>query len=136
MHDKGFIYWDLKLENVMIWADGHLTLVDFGFTYQTYHKHRASTVCGTPGYMAPEIMRKGDDDTSYGQPVDMWAFGIMLCDMIGGFTPFDSGSGSIMWIYENIIHGRMKLPRNLTHDQWDLISKLLDIDEWAWLDAK
>lgn len=72
------IYRDLKPENLLIAEDGYLRLIDFSFikivTGRTY------TICGTPNYMAPEIiLNKG-----YGKAVDWWSFGILIYEMIAG----------------------------------------------------
>lgn len=54
LHSLDYIYWDLKLDNLMVSQTGHLKLIDFGFAIKT--KGWASTVCGTPAYMAPELL--------------------------------------------------------------------------------
>jgi protein kinase A len=80
------LYRDLKPENILIDGEGHVKLIDFGFAKQlkSITKDRAFTQCGTPGYSAPEVtMGHG-----YNYKVDIWSFGILICEMIGGFTPF------------------------------------------------
>ena len=84
MHSFGIVYRDLKLENIMISRKGHIKLIDFGFSKVIGENGRASTPCGTADYMAPEIIHK----LPYGLEVDIWTYGILLCEMIGGFTPF------------------------------------------------
>jgi protein kinase A len=80
------IYRDLKPENILLDKHGHVKLIDFGFAKQlrSIAKDRTNTNCGTPGYAAPEIMM----GLSYNYKVDIWSIGILICEMIGGFTPF------------------------------------------------
>lgn len=100
-------------------------MIDFGFAIQT--KGRATTVCGTPAYMAPELLlpREKNEQVSYNQSVDMWSLGILICDMMGGFTPFDTGLNSPLAIYQNIINGDMRLPKCLGRVGTDLVVRLL-----------
>jgi len=77
--------------------------------------------------MAPEVLMPKPEDSSLGytKAVDMWSFGILLCDMISGQTPFDGGSNNPMTIYSNIVKGNMKLPRYQDKETLDLIIRLL-----------
>ena len=86
LHSNGVIYRDLKPENILIDKDGHIKLIDFGFAkrIKNIHKDRAYTNCGTPGYCAPEVML----DSGHTYKADIWSIGILICEMIGGFTPF------------------------------------------------
>jgi len=86
LHTNGIIYRDLKPENILIDKDGHIKLIDFGFAkrIKNIHKDRAYTNCGTPGYCAPEVML----DSGHTYKADIWSIGILICEMIGGFTPF------------------------------------------------
>ena len=82
MHERGIIFRDLKPENIMINADGYLNMIDFGFakviTKRTY------TICGTPEYIAPEILL----NQGHGKAVDWWTVGILLYEMLAGYPPF------------------------------------------------
>mmetsp|Transcript_9533 Transcript_9533/g.29576 ORF Transcript_9533/g.29576 Transcript_9533/m.29576 type:complete len:250 (-) Transcript_9533:84-833(-) len=82
MHAKFFIYRDLKPDNLILDMTGYVKLADFGFA--VYCEALTKTLCGTPDYMAPEIIAKG----GYGKGVDWWALGIVLCEMLTGKTPF------------------------------------------------
>lgn len=87
LHERGIIYRDLKPENILIDKDGHIKLIDFGFAkvMNSIQKDRSYTNCGTPGYCAPEVMIA---QVGHTYKCDMWSIGILICEMIGGFTPF------------------------------------------------
>jgi len=78
MHSMNIVYRDLKPENLLVNADGYLKLTDFGFAKVV--TNRTYTVCGTPEYIAPEILlNKG-----HGKPVDWWALGVLIFEMVHG----------------------------------------------------
>ena len=81
------MYRDLKPENILLDKEGHVKLIDFGFAKQLSNiaKDRAFTVCGTPGYTSPEVML----GQCYNYKADIWSIGILICEMIGGFIPFN-----------------------------------------------
>jgi serine/threonine protein kinase len=81
LHDRGIVYRDLKPENVLIGLDGHIKLTDFGLSTEA---DRCYTTCGTPEYLAPEIIAK----KPYGKAADWWALGILFYEMLFRRTPF------------------------------------------------
>ena len=96
LHSKDIVYRDLKPENIMIGDDGFLKLIDFGFAKVIIS--RTYTICGTPEYIAPEILlNKG-----HGKPVDWWTFGILTYEMHAGHAPFTDDDP--MNIYKMIIY--------------------------------
>ena len=107
----GVVYRDLKPENVMISYDGHVKLVDFGFAVAV--NDDSDTImggCGTAMYVAPEIAAKGMK-LAHGAPVDWWACGIMMFEMIAGRAPFgDTSDMSKFEVFNNINGGKIKWP--------------------------
>jgi len=92
-HSKNIIYRDLKPENILIDKSGYLKLTDFGFA--KYCETRTYTLCGTPEYLAPEVLlNKGKCSirnfaSGHGKPVDWWTFGILTYEMLAGIDPFN-----------------------------------------------
>jgi len=86
LHEMGILYRDLKPENILIDAEGHIRLTDFGLSKEGFYKthDRTSTFCGTPEYLAPEVLAGGD----YNNAVDWWAFGALIYEMLTGWAPF------------------------------------------------
>lgn len=128
LHNMNIIYRDLKPENVLLDQDGHIKLIDFGFAkiLKDVKKDRAYTNCGTPGYCAPEVML----DAGHTYKADLWSIGILICEMIGGFTPFQNKNeaSNPKLIMEICRSGKLNLPKNLKGNTRDLV-KLLLIDD-------
>ncbi|EAS03842.2 CAMP-dependent kinase catalytic subunit (macronuclear) [Tetrahymena thermophila SB210] len=120
LHNKNIVYRDLKPENILIGSDGYLKLTDFGFA--KYCDSRTYTLCGTPEYLAPEILlNKG-----HGKPVDWWCLGILIYEMLAGIDPFNDEDP--MAIYQKILKGKVKFPRNFDKNAKSLVKHLLVAD--------
>lgn len=84
LHNAGIIYRDLKLENILLTANGHVQIIDFGLSKWLKYGSRTNTICGTLQYIAPEILQW----KSYGHSVDWWSLGIVMTCMVMGQVPF------------------------------------------------
>lgn len=98
------MYRDLKPENLLIGIDGYLRLTDFGFAKRLDKPYRTWTLCGTPEYIAPEILLNRGHSFS----VDWWALGILLFEMFSGNPPFVDDNP--MKIYQKILDGKIEWP--------------------------
>jgi cGMP-dependent protein kinase len=117
MHSKNIIYRDLKPENLVLDNDGYLKVTDFGFAKEVSDK--TFTLCGTPDYLAPEIVT----GQGHGKPVDWWTLGVLVYEMLASFPPFFDDEP--IETYRKIIRGRVKFPRYFTPESRELIRGLL-----------
>jgi serine/threonine protein kinase len=117
MHSLDIVYRDLKPENLLINENGFLKITDFGFA-----KHltgRTYTLCGTPDYLAPEIV----SSMGHGKGVDWWTLGILIYEMIASIPPFYDEVP--LKTYNKIMHGTLTFPSYFTKEAVSLVRKLL-----------
>uniref|UniRef100_A0A4W5JV48 Protein kinase cGMP-dependent 3 n=1 Tax=Hucho hucho TaxID=62062 RepID=A0A4W5JV48_9TELE len=118
LHKKGIMYRDLKPENLMLDAKGYVKLVDFGFAKELVHGDKTYSFCGTPEYMAPEIIQNQGHDFA----ADFWSLGILVYELLVGSPPFSSSEPAK--IYPKILDGVLKFPPYMGEGAKSLISKL------------
>ena len=120
LHSKNIVYRNLKPENILINKNGYIKITDFELSKEI--KDRTYTMCGTPGYLAPEIiLNKG-----HGLSVDWWALGILLYEMICGVDPFFDEDP--MNVYKNILEGKIQFSSDFDEKSKSLIKHLLEPD--------
>ncbi|XP_071397506.1 cGMP-dependent protein kinase 2 [Centroberyx affinis] len=124
LHTRGIVYRDLKPENLLLDADGYVKMADFGFAKKIGLGKKTWTFCGTPEYVAPEvIMNKGHD---FG--ADCWSLGILIFELLTGNPPF-AGSDPIK-IYTMVLHGieKVDFPKRIGKRPDDLIRRLCKLN--------
>lgn len=123
LHSKGIMHRDLKPENILFDKDGYIKLTDFGLVKRNMSKDSTTnTFCGTPEYLAPEMINGND----YTISVDWWAIGTLAYEMLYGVPPFYDANTNAM--YRSILRDDVVFPEEASPDAIDLITKLLDKD--------
>ncbi|KAI8371470.1 kinase-like domain-containing protein [Radiomyces spectabilis] len=129
LHAHNIVHRDMKPENLLFKnrdSDADLVICDFGIAKSGNEVSALETVCGSPGYVAPEVLlRKG-----YGSAVDMWAMGVITYTVLCGYQPFQAEDQ--VELLDEITHARFEFHerywRNISQDAKDFIRRLLDLD--------
>ncbi|ETW00903.1 CAMK/CAMK1 protein kinase [Aphanomyces invadans] len=116
-HDHGVVHRDLKPENILMinkTDNASIKIADFGFAKEALNG--LTTTCGSPEYVAPEIISRSDASQTYGTPVDIWSIGVITYVLLGGYTPFHDENQNVL--FDNICHGQFYF----YSPDWDEIS--------------
>ncbi|KHN83566.1 Protein kinase C-like 1B [Toxocara canis] len=120
LHRNQVIYRDLKLDNILLDAEGHCRLADFGMCKEGITKDNlTSTFCGTPDYIAPEILQ----EMEYGVSVDWWALGVLMYEMMAGQPPFEADNEDDL--FEAILHDDVLYPVWLSKEAVNILKAFM-----------
>jgi len=130
LHSLDIVYRDLKPENILLNNDGHIVITDFGLSKEINPSEGTQTFCGTPEYLAPEVLR----GEGHGTPVDWWSLGTLMYEMLTGLPPFYSQNINIM--YQKILSGELRFPSYVSSDAQSILEGLLTRDPEKRLGSK
>uniref|UniRef100_A0A8C5T8F8 non-specific serine/threonine protein kinase n=3 Tax=Malurus TaxID=55806 RepID=A0A8C5T8F8_9PASS len=131
LHSINIVYRDLKPENILLDSLGHIVLTDFGLCKEGIAtSDTTATFCGTPEYLAPEVIKK----QPYDNTVDWWCLGAVLYEMLYGLPPFYCRDVAEM--YDNILHKPLVLRPGISLTAWSILEELLEKDRQSRLGAR
>ncbi|GAA6092465.1 serine/threonine-protein kinase N2 isoform X2, partial [Tachysurus ichikawai] len=120
LHQNKIVYRDLKLDNLLMDADGFVRIADFGLCKEGMgHGDRTSTFCGTPEFLAPEVLT----DSTYTRAVDWWGLGVLIYEMLVGESPFPGDDEEE--VFDSIVNDEVRYPRFLSPESVSIVQKLL-----------
>ncbi|XP_072521432.1 serine/threonine-protein kinase N2 isoform X2 [Salminus brasiliensis] len=120
LHQNKIVYRDLKLDNLLMDADGFVRIADFGLCKEGMgYGDRTSTFCGTPEFLAPEVLT----DSTYTRAVDWWGLGVLIYEMLVGESPFPGDDEEE--VFDSIVNDEVRYPRFLSPESVSIIQKLL-----------
>ena len=133
LHQYNIVYRDLKPENILLDANGHISLCDFGLSKANLTKDQTTnTFCGTTEYLAPEVLL---DEAGYTTMVDFWSLGVLVFEMVCGWSPFYADDTQQM--YKNIAFGKVRFPKDaLSTEGRNFVKGLLNRNPKHRLGAK
>ena len=137
MHSKGIAHRDLKPENLLLQNrhdDSQIKIADFGFAKKVRGDRSLKTMCGTPGYVSPEILRK----ERYGTKADMFSMGVIVFILLGGYPPFNAKNESDLLLMCR--RGQFEFDREywgkISYEVKNMIRRLLVVDPDKRLSAE
>ncbi|XP_016355503.1 serine/threonine-protein kinase N2-like [Sinocyclocheilus anshuiensis] len=120
LHDHKIVYRDLKLDNLLLDIEGYVKIADFGLCKEGMgFKDRTSTFCGTPEFLAPEVLT----ETSYTRAVDWWGLGVLIFEMLVGESPFPGDDEEE--VFDSIVNDEVRYPRFLSTEAISIMRRLL-----------
>lgn len=119
VHSLNIIYRDLKPENLLLDADGHIRVADFGLSKENVVDDTVKSFCGTPEYLAPEVLKK----QQYGKAVDWWSLGTLLYEMMSGLPPFYDKNREKM--YKKILGAELRFRPDMSAEGRDICTGML-----------
>ena len=140
LHENGYIHRDIKPENILLDRNNNVKLCDFGWCTKISENQKRKTFCGTIEYMSPEII----SNENYDKCVDIWALGILLYEMLHGFSPFKSKNIKLNYeqlkeeIFNNIENSNYDIykEKELSKECVSLIRKLLEKNDEERINVK
>ena len=126
LHSLSIAHRDLKLENVLVKPLNHkIKIIDFGFAVQSADSSKVAAFCGSPCYMAPEILNLRDSQREFlAEAADLWALGIILFALLTGEMPFKAGKNR-RELFKAIGECDVKFPRYISRANRFLLEKIL-----------
>ncbi|EGR30893.1 protein kinase domain protein [Ichthyophthirius multifiliis] len=129
LNSQNIAHRDIKLENILMDDTKNIKIIDFGFATSSLKK--LNVFCGTPNYMAPEIIAKKE---YFGPPADIWACGVVLFLMLAGRFPFNGIDDKSL--YTKIKSGIFEYPENISYSAQQMLNKLLCVNPLERISAE